>query len=121
MRNTQSIHSERATMAISFPMRKSTDKSAEMGARIKFLRQSKGWNSLRAWAREMGVSPGTAHKWESGDTANPQNEILLKMAEKLGTTVHFIVLGPPDGESPQPPAAEVTPSIAGRFKPSRKF
>jgi transcriptional regulator with XRE-family HTH domain len=60
--------------------------------RIKTLRESQGL-SIRAFARLMGVSPGTAHKWESGDTSNMQNATFLRIAYALHTDPYYLAFG----------------------------
>lgn len=91
----------------------------EIAKRIKMLRESRGY-SIRAFARIMGVSPGTAHKWESGTTANMENATLLKVAHALRTDPYYLVFGVswkiPTEELPVLPDAPLDDTSAtGRF------
>lgn len=76
-------------MGALFPM--DEDRPA-VAQRIKTLRESQGL-SIRAFARVVGVSPGTAHKWESGDTSNMQNATFLRVAYALHTDPYYLAFG----------------------------
>jgi transcriptional regulator with XRE-family HTH domain len=124
MRNAQSIDKKRLSMGALFPMEEDRPAVAQ---RIKTLREARGL-SIRAFARLMGVSPGTAHKWESGDTANMANATLLRIAYALHTDPYYLVFGvhgkiptedlPASGS--MPPASEPDTSASGRFKMPRR-
>lgn len=124
MRNGQSIDEKRLSMGALFPMEEDRPAVAQ---RIKTLREARGL-SIRAFARLMGVSPGTAHKWETGDTANMANATLLRIAYALHTDPYYLVFGvhgkipaedlPASGSMPSLPDDDT--SASGRFKLPRR-
>jgi transcriptional regulator with XRE-family HTH domain len=54
----------------------------EFGEMIKTLRQTHGW-SLRAFAREIPISPSYQSNIESGQVAPPSDGLIRRMAEIL--------------------------------------
>lgn len=63
-----------------------------MGARIKQLRQSKGWTQSDL-ARMVGVTKSAVSQWELGSTASIKLPEFLDLCRKLGTDPYYIVFG----------------------------
>lgn len=71
-----------------------------MGARIKMLRNSKGWTQQQLGER-VGVSKVAVYQWEVGKTDQIKLRTFLKLVEELGTNTHYLLLGP-DAPRTQP-------------------
>ena len=61
-----------------------------MGARIKALRQKKGW-SQRELARLAGVRHATLAELETGMRTETRTDIARRLAKTLGVTVDYLV------------------------------
>jgi transcriptional regulator with XRE-family HTH domain len=72
-----------------------------MGDRIRTLRQARGL-SQSMLAEKLGVTTGAVSHWESGNTQNIKIPTFLKLCSELGTTPHYLALGP--NQRPSPPA-----------------
>lgn len=62
--------------------RQMADYRQEVGARLRRLREAKGWNQADA-AHEIGVGPKTWHLWETGKT-QPYERNWRKIGEVFG-------------------------------------
>lgn len=69
----------------SFPME-------TMGARIKQLRQARGWTQLEL-AKMVGVTKSAVSQWELGSTASIKLPEFLDLCRKLGTDPYYLVFG----------------------------
>lgn len=75
-----------------------------IGARIKYLREARGWTQERL-AEEAGVSKSFVSEVEH-DRRNPSAEKLLEIATVLGASLDFIMKG--EGRTEEGPPAPVT-------------
>ena len=60
-----------------------------IGARIKALRQKKGW-SQRALARLAGVRHATLAELETGKRTETRTDIARRLAQTLGVTLDYL-------------------------------
>ncbi len=68
------------------------------GVRLKNLRKQKRW-SQKELAAKVGVRFQQLNKYESGLNLPPA-EMLIKLADALGTTVDYLLAGNPAEETP---------------------
>jgi DNA-binding XRE family transcriptional regulator len=71
-----------------YPIRMET-----MGDRIRTLRQARGLSQSQL-AERVGVTAGAVSQWENGNTQNIKIPTYLKLCTELGTTPHYLALGP---------------------------
>lgn len=74
-----------------YPVRMPSDHA--MGARIRTLRESRGW-SQGELARRVGVARATVNQWESGRIKDIRLAAVLRLTEVLQTTLRYLVYGP---------------------------
>ncbi len=79
-----------------------------VGAKIKRLREARGWTPYRL-ASEVGTSDTYVAKLEKGIIRSPGAAMLMKLAETLGVTVNDLV----SPEAPNSPAR--SPTEADKF------
>ena len=72
-----------------------------IGARIKALRQKKGW-SQRELARLAGVRHATLVKLETGMRTETRTDIVRRLAKTLGVTTDYLIGMYEDDEDPDP-------------------
>lgn len=70
-----------------------------MGDRIRTLRQARGLSQSQL-AERVGVTTGAVSHWESGNTQNIKIPTYLKLCSELGTTPHYLALGPNQKQPP---------------------
>jgi DNA-binding Xre family transcriptional regulator len=64
-----------------------------MGERIRTLRQARGLSQSQL-AERLGITTGAVSHWESGNTQNIKILTFLQLCSELGTTPHYLALGP---------------------------
>lgn len=65
-------------------------RSVKLGKRIRALRKAKGYDSIEAFARELGFSWITVSRYERGKST-PDLERLHQIADLLGVTISDLV------------------------------
>lgn len=75
---------------------------AELGGRIRWLREQKGWTAI-ALAKALGLHPSAISTWERGITRVRLSE-LVRIAHLIGVTLE-VFLADLDIEACQPSAA----------------
>ncbi len=82
---------------------------ADLSARLKFLREKKGWSKVEA-AKRIGLkAPSTYGNWEYG-LRQPDLEMIAKIAKLYGVSVDYL-LGENDLPSYEKQHAKVSPDI----------
>jgi len=65
--------------------------SAQIGARIRELRQSRRW-SQSEFARRVGISKTSAGQYEVGDRS-PSYEVLVRIADLFNVSLDYLIRG----------------------------
>jgi transcriptional regulator with XRE-family HTH domain len=66
------------------------DMSIALGAKIRRLRRAKGYESMEAFAHDLGLSWPTVSRYERGLTTPPPAK-LHRIADVLGTTAEALL------------------------------
>lgn len=75
--------------------------SKRMGERIREMRLQHEW-SQTALGTRVGVTKATVSQWESGQIKDIRLKTVLKLVQVLGTTLQYLVNGPPGATTPPP-------------------
>lgn len=65
---------------------------AKVGARLKLLREAKGYDEQKEWAELLAVTPPRYNNWERGRQVIPL-ENAVRVSELTGVSLDFIYLG----------------------------
>lgn len=68
-----------------------TQDAQALGAQIKTAREAAGFSSVRALAKEAGISVAYLAKLEKGEKDNPSPEMLERLAGVLSTTIQELM------------------------------
>ncbi|MCA3263594.1 MAG: helix-turn-helix transcriptional regulator [Telmatospirillum sp.] len=70
-----------------------TKVTLEFSRRLKKIRELSRFGSAEQFAKEINIHPHTYRLWEAGKR-EPSLETLCKIADKLETTLDYLVRGP---------------------------
>jgi transcriptional regulator with XRE-family HTH domain len=77
---------------ISFPPGTALGMSETFGARLRRVREEKGF-TVPDLAAAVGVSPGAIRQLESGQVKNPAFSLGLRLADRLNVDPHYLAVG----------------------------
>ena len=75
--------------------------SKRLGERIREMRLQREWSQTDLGTR-VGVSKATVSQWERGQIKDIRLKTVLKLVQVLGTTLQYLVNGPPGSITPPP-------------------
>lgn len=73
-----------------------------LGERIREMRLQREWSQTEL-GRQVGVSKATVSQWELGQIKDIRLRTVLKLVQVLGTTLQYLVNGPPGAHTPPSP------------------
>ena len=76
--------------------------SKRLGERIREMRLQREWSQTDLGQR-VGVTKATVSQWERGQIKDIRLRTVLKLVQVLGTTLQYLVNGPPGSTSPPAP------------------